>query len=29
TWSAGRRIAKQKRPAGTPPIQLLSDGTVF
>ncbi|MEO1401163.1 MAG: URC4/urg3 family protein [Cyanobacteria bacterium J06635_1] len=29
TWAAGRRIAKQKRPAGTPPIQLLSDGTVF
>ncbi|MEM8804945.1 MAG: URC4/urg3 family protein [Cyanobacteria bacterium P01_G01_bin.38] len=29
TWTAGRQIAKQKRPAGTPPIQLLSDGTVF
>ncbi|MEO0458483.1 MAG: URC4/urg3 family protein [Cyanobacteria bacterium P01_A01_bin.114] len=29
TWSAGRRIAKQKRPDGTPPIQILSDGTVF
>lgn len=29
TWAAGRQIAAQKRPGGTPPIQLISDGTVF
>jgi hypothetical protein len=29
TWSAGRRIAAQKRPGGTPPIRIESDGTVF
>jgi hypothetical protein len=29
TWEAGRRIAKQKRNDGTPPIQIISDGTVF
>jgi hypothetical protein len=29
TWEAGRQIAKQKRPYGTPPIQIISDGTVF
>ncbi len=29
TWSAGRRIAAQKRPDGGPPIRLISDGTVF
>ncbi|MDI1352195.1 MAG: URC4/urg3 family protein [bacterium] len=29
TWEAGRRIAKQKRENGTPPIQIISDGTVF
>lgn len=29
TWEAGRRIAKQKRSQGTPPIQIISDGTVF
>lgn len=29
TWEAGRSIAKQKRPQGTPPIQIISDGTVF
>ncbi|KTD40295.1 URC4/urg3 family protein [Legionella parisiensis] len=29
TWEAGRRIAKQKRHQGTPPIQIISDGTVF
>ncbi|NEP16401.1 MAG: URC4/urg3 family protein [Leptolyngbya sp. SIO4C1] len=29
TWAAGRQIARRKRPAGTPPIQLISDGTVF
>ena len=29
TWAAGRRIAKRLRPAGTPPITIESDGTVF
>ncbi len=29
TWSAGRIAAKQKRPDGSPPLQLLRDGTVF
>ncbi|ETO94484.1 URC4/urg3 family protein [Legionella oakridgensis] len=29
TWEAGRRIAKQKRIEGTPPIQIISDGTIF
>ncbi|MBE7380852.1 MAG: URC4/urg3 family protein [Leptolyngbya sp. SIO1E4] len=29
TWAAGRRIAKQLRPTGAPPITLHSDGTVF
>ncbi|MBA2655722.1 MAG: URC4/urg3 family protein [Tatlockia sp.] len=29
TWEAGRRIAKQKRPDGRPPIQIVSDGTIF
>lgn len=29
TWEAGRRIAKQKRSQGTPPIHIISDGTVF
>jgi hypothetical protein len=29
TWSAGRRIAAQKRPGGGPPIRIQSDGTVF
>jgi hypothetical protein len=29
TWEAGRRIAKEKRNQGTPPIQIISDGTVF
>lgn len=29
TWTAGRKIAAQKRPGGIPPIQLESDGTVF
>ena len=29
TWAAGREIAKQKRVDGTPPIQIISDGTVF
>ena len=29
TWAAGRRIAKQKRPDGGPPISIISDGSVF
>jgi hypothetical protein len=29
TWAAGRRIAAQKRPGGTPPLTIDSDGTVF
>lgn len=29
TWEAGRRIAKQKRSDGRPPIQIISDGTIF
>ena len=28
TWSAGRRIAAEKRKGGTPPIRIESDGTV-
>ncbi len=29
TWSAGRRLAAQRRAHGGPPIRLASDGTVF
>lgn len=29
TWAAGRRIAKQLRNSGVPPISIQSDGTVF
>lgn len=29
TWEAGRRVAKQKRTQGVPPIQIISDGTLF
>jgi hypothetical protein len=29
TWKAGRRIAAQKRDGGLPPLQVVSDGTVF
>ncbi len=29
TWSAGRRIARERRPGGGPPIAVASDGTVF
>jgi hypothetical protein len=29
TWSAGRKIARDKRPGGPPPIAIDSDGTVF
>lgn len=29
TWEAGRKIARQKRHEGLPPIQIISDGTIF
>lgn len=29
TWEAGRRLARQRRPDGVPPIEIISDGTVF
>jgi hypothetical protein len=29
TWSAGRRIARQLRADGGPPLTIISDGTVF
>ena len=29
TWSAGRRIAAERRPGGGPPLQVVSDGTLF
>ena len=29
TWSAGRRIARARRPDGGPPLRIISDGTVF
>lgn len=29
TWEAGRRLARQKRPDGVPPLEIISDGTVF
>lgn len=29
TWAAGRRIAKEKRADGGPPLRIESDGTVF
>lgn len=29
TWHAGRRIAKEKRAGGPPPLNIISDGTVF
>ena len=29
TWDAGRRIAKQKRAKGIPPITVVSDGTLL
>ncbi|WP_460448130.1 URC4/urg3 family protein [Alsobacter sp. SYSU BS001988] len=28
-WAAGRRIARERRPDGSPPLQVVSDGTVF
>jgi hypothetical protein len=29
TWTAGRVIAKQNRSDGSPPLKIISDGTVF
>ncbi len=29
TWAAGRAIAIERRPGGTPPVTVESDGTVF
>lgn len=29
TWAAGRRIAREMRPTGAPPLAVISDGTVF
>jgi len=29
TWAAGRRIAREKRADGSPPLTIISDGTVF
>jgi uncharacterized protein DUF1688 len=29
TWAAGRKIAREKRPVGAPPLTVVSDGTVF
>jgi len=29
TWAAGRRIARERRPDGAPPLTIASDGTVF
>jgi hypothetical protein len=29
TWAAGRTIARQLRPDGSPPLKIVSDGTVF
>ncbi|MCE1234722.1 MAG: URC4/urg3 family protein [Hyphomicrobiales bacterium] len=29
TWLAGRRLARERRPDGSPPLTVVSDGTVF
>jgi hypothetical protein len=29
SWAAGRRIARERRPDGGPPLRVSSDGTVF
>jgi hypothetical protein len=29
TWAAGRAIARERRPDGSPPLKIDSDGTVF
>jgi hypothetical protein len=29
TWAAGRKLAFERRPDGSPPVKVISDGTVF
>jgi hypothetical protein len=29
TWATGRRLARERRPDGGPPLRIVSDGTVF
>src|SRR5262249_7176627 len=29
TWAAGRKVAFESRPGGSPPLKVISDGTVF
>jgi hypothetical protein len=29
TWTAGRELARERRPDGRPPLAVISDGTVF
>ena len=29
TWAAGRRLAREARPDASPPVKVISDGTVF
>lgn len=29
SWAAGRVLAQRRRPDGSPPLQIISDGTVF
>jgi hypothetical protein len=29
TWATGRRLAREKRGDGSPPLSIVSDGTVF
>jgi hypothetical protein len=29
TWAAGRKLAFERRPDGSPPVRVISDGTVF
>jgi hypothetical protein len=29
TWAAGRKIARERRADGSPPLRVVSDGTVF
>src|SRR5207237_9911638 len=29
TWAAGRRLARERRTDASPPVKVISDGTVF
>jgi hypothetical protein len=29
TWAAGRRLARERRHDASPPVKVISDGTVF